>query len=119
MPNQNACDTFLENFSHYDIQEMHEVTFHTAQSFIPWFVEARGKAAIHEENSTKTIPFKSEGGAVDDFQPQSRLKPLALSVDSQDGISRTHRCGWLFIGVGVSHFVKCKTTSAWHPSIGI
>lgn len=34
MPNQNARDTFLENFSHYDIQEMHEVTFHTVRSFI-------------------------------------------------------------------------------------
>lgn len=76
MPNQNACDTFLENFSHYDIQEMHEVTFHTAQSFIS-MLEARGKAAIHEENSTKR--FLSNRGTVDDFQPQSRLKPLALT----------------------------------------
>lgn len=76
MPNQNACDTFLENFSHYDIQEMHEVTFHTAQSFIS-MLEARGKAAIHEENSKKR--FLSNRGTVDDFQPQSRLKPLALT----------------------------------------
>lgn len=51
--------------------------------------KARGKAAIHEENSTKR--FLSNRGTVDDFQPQSRLKPLALSVDSQDGgISRIH-----------------------------